>query len=194
MLLLLATFTSAVGNTLPLLCVFCHLSWFLDGITFQYSSSILYSSRHNPPRWLFPFVGFVLWAVLLPYLSYHRHSPFSDHPYPRARRHLRRSFGRSRFLYWHRCLEPSTHYRLTITYFFGAMSDLFFLCKFSASDIWQVPFCFILKEFRGIISTDNLRQPSAFSSKRQVVAKENGVFHKFSLKFLGRYISSPCQL
>ena len=45
---------------------------------------------------------------------------------------------------------------------FGAMSPLFFLCKFSASDIWQVPLCCM--EFRVIISSDNLRQPSAFSS------------------------------
>ena len=45
---------------------------------------------------------------------------------------------------------------------FWAMSLLFFLCKFSASDIWQVPLCCI--EFRVIISSDNLRQPSAFSS------------------------------
>ena len=45
---------------------------------------------------------------------------------------------------------------------FGAMSLLFFLCKFSASDIWQVPLCCM--EFRVIISSDNLRQPSAFSS------------------------------
>lgn len=45
---------------------------------------------------------------------------------------------------------------------FWAMSLLFFLCKFSASDIWQVPLCCM--EFRVIISSDNLRQPSAFSS------------------------------
>ena len=56
-------------------------------------------------------------------------------------------------------------------------ASLFFLCKDSPARALQVP---LLKQVHSHISAQNFNTLSAFSSSRQVVAKENVVFQNFA--------------
>ena len=139
---------------------------------------ILSTSCPDPPWWLCPLVNFGL--CLLSVLPRHACMDLSF-----FKGSTRPSMQTTTFLVLLRWHCPYLHHQLNLLHIFLLTS--FNFCGrchsyFSAANLAQAlsgKYLSAPSELRSIIPSHNFRQPSAFSSSRQVVAKENTVFHKF---------------